>query len=520
MGVTGQISVARIGQSVRILEQPSDIVDLFDPAISPPSLESGDHVVLYPGDFQPTLSSDGPITIPTDVTVTILPGALVGYDNVDDITNRYSYIEGEIENIADLEISNLYATEVERQAPRVRIYPRDVTALSGQEVPFFGFDTLDEAVEQVDPGDTVVVFPGEYFPKKNLYVDGVTWNFLDGTTVTYNKNFDGGSIYPHALFDDNKDVSGENFSGGAKNMEILGNAEIRVEPPEPQPTGIAPPSGAEDLDWDSWNLYSFLAVNAAGSRVSVEGKRLVMSGDADGLVKASGGSRLDFDFDEIVVEDGLESTGSIPIDSPGAFVFNGGGALNISGGEVKADINSIIYDGFGASFAYGANTSDRVETFKGRLDFEVEDVVIRNSFTEVPYLLDFETEASPSLLVLRNTESRGSVKGIVLSGDGTGSTKLFVKDSVVDVSNTGQSSPIRLVGDFNEIDPVLHDSWLICGNGNSSPSISGSVGSNWPNQIKVFGNSFADNAPAEPQYSLDDEFNNIIWGDDVENPIK
>lgn len=518
MGVTGQISVARIGESVRIFEQPSDVVDLFNPAVDPPSLESGDHIVLYPGDFRPTLSSKGPIDIPTDITMTILPGALVGYDDVDDISNRYSHFTGEIENIADLEIANLYATEVERQAPRVRIYPEDVTELSGAEVPFLGFDTLDEAVEQVDPGDTVVVFPGEYFPKKNLLVDDITWNFLDGTIVTYNKDFVGGSVYPHALFDDNKDISGENFSGGAKSAEILGNAEFRVEPPQPQPTGIST-TGGNDIDWDGWNLYSFLAVNAEGSRVSVEGKRLVMGGDADGLVKISGGSRLDFNFDEVLIEDGLGDTSSIPLSAPSIFTFNGGGALNIEGGEVHADFGALIHDGFGAHLASGVNTDDRQTTFKGRLDFEVKDVIVENSFANSVYLFDFESEASPNPLILRKTESRGDVRGIVLSGNGSGSTKLFVKDSVIDVSGTG-SSPVELVGDFNNIVPVFHDAWLICGNSNSSDSILGSNGSNWPNKIKIFGNSFADNAPSEPEFSLDDEFNNIIWSDEVENPIK
>jgi len=543
MGVTGQISIARVGRTVQIKEREEDISSVFDSNQSP-TLQPGDHVTLYPGDYREPMRKSS-IAIPENVFLTILPGAVVEYGNLrGPLDQRYTYIEGATQNIADLNIAHQYTTQVEKQSPRVRVYPEDVTSASGasvpfssfdnvtgaigSEVPFSGFDELAAAADAAEAGDTIIVFPGRYTPVRNLFVNGVTWHFLDGAIVEYTPGFE--NIYPHALFDDLKSVDGTSDPGG-KSLSVQGNGEFIIGTPNPQPSGLSSfdSSTISTVDWEGWHMYSLLGVNNSSSNVDFEAKRVEMRDYIDGAIKLSGTGEVNIDVEKIDILDSLQTDSALPTSQIPAFaVFNGvrpslvSGNISIEVGDLNIKTGSTPP----AYFAIGLNhNSSRREPFEGSVKFRIE-----KSETNVPQtnsdFIRFSDSSSPKKLTLEGSTLLEGNAGIALQGTTgpTGSlpvTKLIIKNSEISTANVPSTPPVTLSGDSDGFDVHFSGSRFLTGEdidftaSNISTFSVGNLTNSTDFDIKVYDQCFAD-APVEDFDSiLHDELNNISWSSEV-----
>lgn len=545
MGVTGQISIARVGRTVQIKEREEDISSVFDPNQSP-TLQPGDHVTLYPGDYREPMRKS-PIAIPENVFLTILPGAVVEYGNLrGPLEQRYTYIEGATQNIADLNIAHQYTTQVEKQSPRVRVYPEDVTSASGasvpfssfdnvtgaigSEVPFSGFDELAAAADAAESGDTIIVFPGRYTPVRNLFVNGVTWHFLDGAIVEYTPSFE--NIYPHALFDDLKSVDGTSDPGG-KSLSVQGNGEFIIGTPNPQPSDLSSfnSSSISTVDWEGWHMYSLLGVNNSSSNVGFEAKRVEMKNYVDGAIKLSGTGEVNIDVEKIDILDSLQADSTLPTSQIPAFaVFNGVRPSLVSGNvSIKVgDLNIKTGSTPPTYFAIGLNhNSSRREPFEGSVKFRIGE-----SETNVPQtnsdFIRFSDSSSPKKLTLEGSTLLEGNAGVALQGTTgpTGSlpvTKLIVKNSEISTANVPSTPPITLSGDSDGFDIHFSGSRFLTGEdidytvSNISTFSVGNLTNTTDFDIKVYDQCFAD-APIEDFDSiLHDELNNISWSSEVKS---
>lgn len=331
MAITGKISLARPGEAVQTFQRVDEIENIFD-INSSPSLQANDHVTLYPGDF----TDINNITVPENVYVTILPGALVQYNEIEKVENRYVHIDGAVKNVGDLNLASRYETSSSFQFSSVRVYPAGSDdRLSGVSAPYISFDNLDDAIEEIKNGDTIVVFPGEYSPTKNLMVNGTTWNFLPGAEVTFDPDFeniirevddenigtdiDGDgqneieSVCPHALFDDSKSIIGVTQEGTAKSVDILGEGTFIIGSSGIQNLlerttdgdGFSDTYAADTIsavtDWEGWHRYGLLGITHQSSEVKFEAKKVRMEENIDAAIKYSNCETLDIDVDTVEV---------------------------------------------------------------------------------------------------------------------------------------------------------------------------------------------------------------------------
>lgn len=507
-----------------------DISDVFSPNAQP-VLQSGDHVTLYPGNFQQALEAN-PITIPDDIYVTILPGALVGYDVIDGpLDDRYENIDGAIENIADLNIADQYTTLVEKQSPRIRRYPADGQGPSAEDVPFFGQQTLGDAARNAEPGDTIIVFPGEYNVDSNLFVSNVKWYFMEGSRVLYDAEFTGGTVYPHALFDDLKANDGT-VSIGGKTTEILGKGEFVISPPTEQPTSGFNTQTVSAADWDSWHMYSLLGINDDNTRIDFRASKVILDDFADGAFKISGGEDVNIEVDELIFRDSIQNNTNLPatVRAPSAFIFNGiDGNISSDPGRIKATLDVVSAGGANppAHLAIGINHDTTIRSsYTGNVELKAPDV--RSGGFE--RLLRFNSDISPERLVFDSIKNKGTEPSLFFEAAGPAVTKLVIKGCVFDASDVNQP-PVQFLGNTNQFDPHLSDSWLITGQnvdfsdlGNVSAfsveDLTDSAGTDWTgNRIKIYGDCFADAPIQNYQGNLDDELNNIIWSSDV-SPLR
>jgi hypothetical protein len=539
MGITGQISLARVGRSVQIFERASDLIDVFDQNVSP-TLEPNDHITLYPGDFRDVLKNNS-IDIPNDIFVTILPGALVGYDTISGpLQDRYRYITGAIENISDLNIANQYTTETERQLSRIRIYPDEVNPTTS----FEEVDDLDKAAEIVETGETVVVFPGVYEPSRNLYVEGTTWKFLDGAIVRYNPEFEETSsgTYPHALFDDLKDIDGVDDPGG-KDVEVYGKGEFQVGTSTPQPLNLPSDYGTgselfddattSDIDWKAWNLYSILAVNNSSSSATFEARKVEMTEYADAAFKLSASNDVDINIEEGTIRSDIQDDSDVPTSLTPSFVVVNGVPLT-SSGTPSIDVNVsdfLIESGVSPNlrFAVGINHNPDPEStndipnernpFTGDLNFEVQEAVSNTDQTGSQFIR-IANLSSPSTLFVDNTHTGSNNGPILLNGSTVNTTKFVIKESALETS--GGQAPVELDGDPAGFDANIHNTFLLTNEtvdfdlaAISTFSVSNFTGS-VDFEVKIYGDSFGD-APIEDfREILHPELNNFSWSSDVE----
>jgi len=539
MGITGQISLARVGRSVQIFERASDLIDVFDQNVSP-TLEPNDHITLYPGDFRDVLKNNS-IQIPDDIFVTILSGALVGYDTISGpLQDRYRYITGAIENISDLNIANQYTTETERQLSRIRIYPDEVNPTTS----FEEVDDLDKAAEIVETGETVVVFPGVYEPSRNLYVEGTTWKFLDGTVVRYNPEFEETSsgTYPHALFDDLKDIDGVDDPGG-KDVEVYGKGEFQVGTSTPQPLNLPSDYGTgselfddattSDIDWKAWNLYSILAVNNSSSSATFEARKVEMTEYADAAFKLSTSNDVDIDIEEGTIRSDIQDDSDVPTSLTPSFVVVNGVPLT-SSGTPSIDVNVsdfLIESGVSPNlrFAVGINHNPDPEStndipnernpFTGDLNFEVQKAASNTDQTGSQFIR-ITNLSSPSTFFVDNTHTGSNNGPILLNGSTVNTTKFVIKESALETS--GGQAPVELDGDPAGFDANIHNTFLLTNEtvdfdlaAISTFSVSNFTGS-VDFEVKIYGDSFGD-APIEDfREILHPELNNFSWSSDVE----
>lgn len=541
MGVTGQISIARVGRTVQIKEREEDIISVFDPNQSP-TLQPEDHVTLYPGDYRKAMRQNS-IAIPEDVFLTILPGAVVEYGNLrGPLEQRYTYIEGAIQNIADLNIAHQYTTQVEKQSPRVRVYPEEVTSASGasvpfssfdnitgaigSEVPFSGFDELAAAASAAESGDTIIVFPGRYTPARNLFVDGATWHFLDGAIVEYAPSFK--STYPHALFDDLKSVDGKSDPGG-KSLSVQGNGEFIIGTPSPQPSDLSSfdSNTVSTVDWEGWHMYSLLGVNNSSSNAHFEAKRIEMKNYADGAVKLSGTGEVHIDIETVDIQDSIEADSSLPTSQIPAFaIFNGVRPSLVSGNvsvevgnlNIKASATPPVY------FSVGLNhNKSRRDPFEGSVEFQIGESETDDPQTNSEFIRF--SDSSPKRLALDSSTLLEGNAGVVLQATDESDlpiTKLVVKNSEISTAGVPSTPPITLSGDSGGLDVHLSGARLLTGEDvdfNASNIDTFSVG-NLTNstdfEIKIYDQCFADAPVEDYEEILHDELNSISWTSDVE----
>lgn len=526
MAVTGQISIARVGRSVQIFEEETDINDVFDPNASP-RLQAGDHVTLYPGDFRPPLRDES-ITIPSNVFVTILPGALVEYDVINGpLAQRYENIDGEIVNIADLNIADQYTTEAETQSPRVRIYPENSQTGQGITVPFDGYNELDAAAENAESGDTILVFPGTYTPQKNLFVNGVTWRFFEGAIVEYRREFDATVQYPHALFDDSHGVDGESDTGG-KDCNVLGEAEFRIGTPNQQPdlgSDSFPSTSFSQVDWQTWQMYSIIGVNS-NSSIDFEAKKIRMDSYADAAVKVSGGDEVNIDVGEVEVKSSIEqnytSGGAFPTTTPlPSFCLLNGTDGTVNSGDISIRADEFTVEAkpsientvpFFVGFNDGSGGRNR---FIGNVDLSIGETNFEEAQTQ-SHTIVLESDASPESLIIQDTKMFENSGGIVISGSASGPTiKFVVKETEVSTDNS-TNAPLRFDGNGDGFEPNLDNSTFITGSTFNDPfsirdeTLTGTF------EIKVYSSCFADKPVDNFAQNLHDELNGIQWTEDVE----
>lgn len=551
MAITGQVSLARVGRSVQIFETTEDLIDVFDPNTSP-TLQEGDHITLYPGDFRNDLQ-DNPISIPSGVYLTILPGALVGYNSLTGpVSSRYTYISGNVSNIGDLNIAAQYTTQSGEQGTRVRIYPQEVQS-AGATVPFIEVDDLDEAAQELkerqdagETGQTVVVFPGLYEPTSNLYFDTTTWHFLDGTVVRYTPDFNQGAVgsktYPHALFDDLKDTNGEDDPGG-KDIEVYGNAEFQIGTVNPQPsrdysnnTQLFDSTTKSAVDWKGWNLYSVLAVNNSGSSAHFEAKKVRTEEYADGAFKLSATSDVNVELEEGVIKSSIKQDTALPSPFVPSFVLVNGVPPSLDSGTIEIDVEDFFVESGTAPdvrYAVALNHNPDPESsndipnernpYDGNLEFAVREARKADAQTGSQFIR-ITTAASPNEFVIRDTITQENNPRVLFEGSTAGpETKVIIKNSEISTENITGQPPLDFNGDPAGFDASIHDSWFLTGESVnfgaasiSTFSVGNNTGStNWT--IKIYGDSFGDAPIQDFNQILHDELNNFSWADDVQS---
>jgi hypothetical protein len=526
MAITGVISLARAGETVQIFQNPSDLNDIFDPNASP-SLQPFDHVTLYPGDF----TDIDPIEIKDDddVYLTILPGAQVEYtfaleqlDKAKRLADRYQHINGAVQNVADLNIAHLYETTVEKQLARVRRYKNGSgESLDDGMTPFAEYNNLDDAAEDANEGETVVVFPGDYEPENNLLADGVTWKFLPGSTVTFEPSY-GTSTYPHALFDDSKNANGvsENSSVEAK---IYGDGEFIIGREEETQTKLA----ETNSDWDNWHKYSLIAVSNAASEITFEADQVKVKkfdeqgkeieSKIDGVIKYANAKSLDINIRELrfgsKVDVGDNVSGGTLFGEreapfPAFLIVNGFIGSSAENEVIDIDIENVfIEEGENSreSFPYlvsGVNPNDN-NGFSG----ELKAIFENHTGLEEERAIYFPSDAGhfPEQLLLEDSEIRGEV----FFAGSSQTTKLILKESEIYDSS---EAPVILAGNSSALDVSLSEAWLLSDGG--TYSIKNETGDT-AFEIKVYQNSFANLPVQDFKQVLHDELNNVAWSEDV-----
>lgn len=541
MGVTGQVSIARVGRTVQIKETVGDIVSVFD-ANQSPALQSGDHITIYPGDFRDPMR-ENPITIPDDVYMTILPGAVVEYGNLrGPLDQRYAQIDGAVQNIADLNIAHQYVTQIEKQSPRVRVYPEEVSSASGasvpftsfdnitgaigSEVPFSGFDELAGAAEAAEEGDTVVVFPGRYTPVRNLFVDGVTWHFLEGAIVEYKPDFT--DIYPHALFDDLKAVDGTTDPGG-KSCTVQGDGQFIIGTPNAQPSDTSQFDQAtvSSVDWRDWHMYGLLGVNNSGSSIDFEAKSVTMENYADAALKISGSGEVNVDVERLDMLDTLQVDNGLPTSQVPTFAMFNGVRPSLTSGKISVNVDKVKIEAPASPpvyFGIGLNHNpSRRNTFTGEVDFSVGESEADDPQTNSDFIR-FSDATSPSKLVFKDSTLLEGNAGVALqgaTGPGLPVTTFIVKNSEISTKDVSGFPPISLSGNPDGFDFHLSGCTLLTGEDidftvNQINTFSIGNRTNETNfKIKVYDQCFAD-APVENfEEILHDELNSISWTGEV-----
>lgn len=527
MAVTGQISIARVGRSVQIFEEETDINDVFDPNASP-RLQAGDHVTLYPGDFRPPLRDES-ITVPSNVFVTILPGAEVEYDIINGpLAQRYENIDGEIVNIADLNIADQYTTESETQSPRVRIYSEDSQTGQGLTIPFEGYNELDSAAENAESGDTILVFPGTYMPQKNLFVNGVTWHFFEGAVVEYRREFDSANQYPHALFDDSHDVDGESDTGG-KDCNVSGEAEFRIGTENQQPdlgSTSFPSDTFSQVDWQTWQMYSIVGVNS-NSSINFEAKKIRMDDYADAAVKVSGGDEVNIDVGEVEAKSTIEQTYTSGDAFPTTVALPAFCLLNGTDGTINAGDVSITVDEFkieakassenSVPFFVGFNDNAGRNNFTGNIDLSIGETNFEEPQNQ-NQTIKLENDVTPEKMIVSDTTMFANSGGVAVAGSNPQNnpvTKLIIKETDITTDNS-TNAPLLFDGNGNGLDPHLDNSSFITGDTFNDPYSIRDATFNSDFEIKVYSSCFADKPVQNFVDILHDELNGIQWTEDVE----
>lgn len=543
MAITGQVSLARVGEDVRVFREEADINDIFDPSSSP-LLQSFDHVTLYPGDFTEIDS----FNIPSDVYVTILPGADVRYgvddlgeaSQLDRLSDRYLDIGGAVENVADLNLSSEFKTSVEKQYARVRVYIPEEKVGNTYPNPYFEYNTLDAAIENVSSGDEVIVFPGTYYPTKNLLVNDVSWKFLPGTKVVWDPDFvrdldnldPSNQIYPHGLFDDSKKPDGR-IEGSSKSANILGDATFvigteadgdgngqtllkRLESDEE--SDYYNSGTIAEADWKGWHKYSLLSISNNSSDVTFEARRVVVENTIDGVVKFSKCNSLDIDIDTVEIKSSqdagqnvkdLEYIDGSPINPkvPAFFILNGTQDRVAADGEIEVNISNFSV-GSGNPFyfltALNHSTTGNNERYafdKGKITVTVEKA------ENLEEAINF-SEHSPDKI---SVERSKFLSPIVYEPNPDSPTELIIKDSEI---SAGSDHAIIVNGDVSNFGISLSGAWLLS---DTNFSIKDDTNSDTTLNIKAYKNSFANKEIENFEDALHDEINNVIWTEDVES---
>lgn len=525
MAVTGQISVARVGRSVQIFERTSDINQVFDPNTTP-DLQTGDHVTLYPGDYRNDLEND-PITIPENVFLTILPGAIVGVQTITGpIQQRYRYIDGAISNIADMNLADQFTTQIERQSSRIRVYSEE-TKISGSEVPFRGFSSLDDAAEEASRGDTVLVFPGNYEPSKNLYKRGVDWHFMEGAIVKFAKeNFE--DKYPHALYDDKRLTDGTLDATGSTECNVYGRGEFIIG------TENLLPNKTSTNFWNEWNLYGLLALNA-DSFMDFNAKKVTMVDNADAAIKVSSAQDININIDkveftqELAENIDINKTGSIP----SFCIFNATDTDFNEFGTFSLDVREFIVrerpEGedievyFLSSVKKGEYNPSR-QPFQGDIHVELEETTIEHPQVSTNTIL-CSGGLSPKKFIISDSVISENGSGIKVigskvteSGTELPQTKFVIKDSIISTKGSLNKPPLILEGVPSGFDINLKSTDLITGEENvdfESPrsnkfSVKNSTSNN-NYEIKFYGGCYADSPVQNFDEILHPELNDVQW---------
>ena len=515
MAITGQISLARAGETVQVFQNVSDLNDIFD-SNATPSLQDFDHVTLYPGDF----TDIGNIEIPEDpeVYLTILPGASVGYnfalqeiDRARRLQDRYEDFSGAVENIADLNIAHLYETSVEKQLSRVRRY---IDSTDETPEPYVEYNNLDDAAEDASSGETIVVFPGNYQPENNLLIDGVDWKFLSGAKVTFDP--DSFEQYPYALFDDSKTPNGASKESNGVNSSIFGDGKFVIGR---KSFKNLIEEGTANTDWDGWHKYSLLALSKNQSDVKFEADTVRLQNKADAAIKYAKSSNLDVNVETL--EFGPQNRVSIEVKSntfsdltdvplPAFMVVNGhiGGEPETQ--KVDINVEEVVIEesdeGLRLSFPYllsGVNPNQN-NGFSGEIYLSFE----KQGGLDAKTAVSFPESAShgPQKVLIENSNLNGPVE---LAGSSFQKTHLIIKETEIQDEN---DAPILLSGNGNNIGVSLSEAWLL--SENAQYSIKNETGST-DFTIKAYNNSFADLPIEDFKEVLHDELNNIAWSEDV-----
>lgn len=513
MAITGQISLARAGQTVQVFQNVSDLGAIFD-SNSTPSLQNFDHITLYPGDFTGIETIEIPET--PEVYLTILPGAKVDYtfrldeiNRADRIEERYEDFTGAVRNIADLNIAHLYETTVEKQLSRVRRY---LPGESEVPEPFVEYNNLDDAAEDASSGETIVVFPGNYNPQNNLLVDGVDWKFLSGAEVTFSpETFEG---YPYALFDDSKTPTGES-KGSKANASIFGNGEFIIGRAFQNATKTADTNS----DWEGWHKYCLLAASNSSSNIDFEADTVRLEQKIDAAVKYANASKLDVNIEtlefgplneasETVKTGTFSSVSEVPL--PAFMVVNGHIGSSSENEQIDISIGEVVVEeGEEApreSFPYlvsGTNPNSN-NSFSGNVRVSAEKgkgLDLKRSIF-FPESLDH----GPKKLLIENSMVSGNIS---FAGSSFQNTRLIIKESEV---RDESEAPLTVSGNGENIDIALSGAWLL--SENATNSIKNETGDTNVT-LKAYNNSFA-NLPIEDfKEILHDQINNVAWSEDV-----
>jgi hypothetical protein len=550
MAITGVVSLARSGETVRVFQSPSDLNEIFDPN-STPVLQPFDHVTLYPGDF----TNIDPIEIKNDIYLTILPGAQLEYtfdlqesDRTQRLSDRYEHIEGKIENVADLNIAHLYETTIEKQLARVRRYKSGSgESLDDSMTPFVEYTNLSEAAEDAREGETIVVFPGDYNVDSNLLVDGVDWKFLSGATVTFepdysyeNEDENTIEVYPHALFDDSKDVKGVPDSGSVE-AKIYGKGEFIIGQTEIGNfgNGTETQDAATGTDWDNWHKYSLIALSNASSKVKFEAEEIKVkktkknenenivevSSFLDGVVKYTKAESLKINVNtlrfgskaktgnNVTGQDGntdaLFSGKEAPF--PTFMIINGHNGTSLENELIDVNVKNVVVEEASEEenrklpyLISGVNPNNK-NKFKGKIKTCFEN----HKGLEKKRAIYFPSDVGhvPEKLLVQNSK----IHGEIFFAGSSQTTKIILKRSEIYNSS---GSPLILTGNSFGLDVSLSETWLL--SNNAEYSIKNETGDT-DFEIKAYQNSFANLPVQNFEQLLHDELNNLAWSEDVES---